>query len=71
MTPEEFERAGKKLFGEKWKPPMARALGIDPTMVWRYQTGGTAIPGPVRAAVKCWLQALRTTGKKPLPIDGD
>lgn len=56
MSPEELERAGLTLYGARWKAPMARALGIDVSMVWRYVTGQVPIPGPVAAALRCFLR---------------
>ena len=55
MTGEELKAAAIKLFGERWwQSALAERLGIDRTQVWRYVTTGR-VPGPVAAAVKCWL----------------
>ena len=51
MTPEAFERAGQRLFGEKWKSPLSRALGLDYVTIWRYATGQAAIPRVVEIAI--------------------
>lgn len=56
MTPDEFVQAGVALYGKRWKAPLARALNIDPSMIWRYVTGAVEIPGPVAAAVRCFLR---------------
>ena len=56
MTGDELKRAGIKLFGERgWQSALARHLGVDRTQIWRYVTNNR-IPGPVIAAVKCWLK---------------
>lgn len=56
MTGDELKEAAIKLFGERgWQSALALHLGIDRTQVWRYVTTGK-IPGPVQAAVKCWME---------------
>lgn len=57
MTPNAFGRAGKKLFGKKWKAPLARALDLDPATIWRYTTGDKVIPVVVALAVDSLLVA--------------
>lgn len=52
MTPVEFEKAGKKLFGKRWKTPLAKALGLHVVTVWRYATGRETIPHMVALAVR-------------------
>jgi hypothetical protein len=56
MSPAEFERAGLRLFGKKWKSPLSRALKLDPSTIWRYVTGHQDIPRVVELAVKELLQ---------------
>lgn len=58
MTPEEFINAGERLYGKRWKTPLARALKIDVSMVWRYATGQVKVPGPVEAALLCFIREL-------------
>jgi hypothetical protein len=61
MTPEELRAAAIKLFGEHgYSAALAKALGVDYTQCWRYFSGRTPIPGPVVAAVKCWLEKAST-----------
>lgn len=55
MTPDELAAAGKKLFGYGWQTRMAGKLGVDGSSVRRYLSGAVPIPGPVKAAVECWL----------------
>lgn len=55
MSADEFVATGEALYGRRWKAPMARALGLDPATVWRYATGAD-IPGPVVAALRCFLR---------------
>lgn len=62
MSPEELKAAAIKLFGERgWSSALATHLGVDRTQVWRYINGKTDVPGPVAAAVRCWLRS----GKPP------
>lgn len=59
MTGEELKIAAIRLFGEKgWVVSLAENLGVDRTQVWRYVSGRTTVPGPVAAAVECWLSKL-------------
>lgn len=59
MTGDELKDAAIKLFGERgWQSALALHLGIDRTQVWRYVTTGK-VPGPVAAAVSCWLRSGR------------
>lgn len=60
MTPDELKAAAMTLFGERgWVTALADKLGVDRTQVWRYVNGTTPVPGPVAAAVKCWLENHR------------
>jgi hypothetical protein len=59
MTPEQFEKAGRQLFGDKWKPAMAKALHMDRTMVWRYVTGQQPIPELVADFIRCLQRERR------------
>lgn len=57
MTGEELKQAGIRLFGERgWQSALALHLGIDRTQIWRY-VSNNSVPGPVAAAVTCWLKA--------------
>ena len=57
MTGEELKAAAIKLFGERgWQSALSSRLGVDRTQVWRYVTNDK-VPGPVAAAVACWLRA--------------
>lgn len=57
MTAEELRRAATTLFGEHpgWQSRLARALKVQRSAVSRWIAGMTPIPGPVEAAVACWL----------------
>ena len=58
MTPRELKRAGHKLFGTDrgWQARLARALETDRASITRYLAGQSPIPGPVAAAITCWLK---------------
>ena len=69
MTPSELKAAAIKLFGERgWVTALATALKVDRTQVWRYINGKGPIPGPVEAAVSCWLERCEF-GKGTQSID--
>lgn len=59
MTAEEFRRAALKLFGKDrgWQTRCAQALGVDRASISRWLSGSIpTVPGPVAAAVECWLK---------------
>jgi hypothetical protein len=57
VTAEELRRAGQQLFGADrgWQTRFADALGVDRASLTRWLSGSVPIPGPVQAAVKCWI----------------
>lgn len=55
MKPDELKAAGRELYGYGWQTRLAENLGIDGSTVRRYVSGAVPIPGPVAAAVQCWL----------------
>lgn len=59
MTAAEFERAGERLYGPRWKAPLARALGRDPSMIWRYATDQAPIPKIVEIGIQGLLRQKR------------
>jgi hypothetical protein len=62
MTPSELRDSAIKLFGERGhSAALAKALGVDYSQVWRYLSGRTPVPGPVAAAVKCWLEKKQSS----------
>lgn len=67
MTGEELRSAAVELWGERgFVSALSRALGVERTQVWRYLNNRTQrIPGPVEAAVACWLARFRETGQRP------
>lgn len=66
MEPDELREAAIKLFGERgWVAALATALGIERTQIWRYLNAKTTVPGPVAAAVRCWLRRFDETGEAP------
>lgn len=60
MTGQELKEAAIKLFGERgWTTALAENLGVDRSQIWRYVNNRTDVPGPVEAAVRCWLMNRR------------
>jgi hypothetical protein len=59
VTADELRQAGIEIFGSRgWTSALASRLGIDRVSVWRYVSGQLPVPGPVAAAVQCWLREL-------------
>jgi hypothetical protein len=62
LKAEELTKAGKKLYGERgWKEKLADALAVDSSSVRRWVSGSIPVPGPVAAAVRCFLRNQRLT----------
>lgn len=60
MTPAELKKAGEKLYGKwGWQTRLAEALEVDGSTVRRWVSGAVPIPGPVAAAVRCFIDRLR------------
>lgn len=56
MTPDELRKACVKLYGSHgWQSRLSEALSVDGSTVRRWVSGTVAIPGPVAAAVRCFL----------------
>lgn len=65
MSPSELQSAAIKLFGEAgWRSRLASALGVDRAQPGRWMQMAT-VPGPVAAAVECWLRRFDETGERP------
>lgn len=57
FTREDLINAGHALYGERgWQEAMARDLCVDSSSVRRWTSGAIPVPGPVAAALKCWLR---------------
>ncbi|TDR94599.1 helix-turn-helix domain-containing protein [Enterovirga rhinocerotis] len=68
MTADGLRAAAIEIWGERgWTSSLSAALGVERTQVWRYLNGRTPVPGPVRAAVTCWLACYRRDGTRPPP----
>jgi hypothetical protein len=59
MTPAALERAGQRLYGERWKSPLAAALHVKRHTVDNWHAGRSAIPGPAAVAIGLLPQARR------------
>lgn len=61
MTPDELRKACVKLYtAYGWQTRLAEALEVDGSTVRRWVSGAVPIPGPVAAAVKCFLERKRS-----------
>lgn len=52
-TPRQLRAALKRLRLSQSKA--ARRLGVQQSTIYRWLAGGRKIPGPVEAAIRCWL----------------
>jgi hypothetical protein len=52
MTPELFEQIGEALYGEEWRTPLSRDLGVSYLNVRRWAAGDKAIPPGVEAELR-------------------
>lgn len=60
MTPQELRDAGVALYGSwGWQTRLAEELRVDGSTVRRWVSGAIPIPGPVEAAVKCFLNSRK------------
>lgn len=64
MSPQELERAGIALFGERFRSALASALGVSKGAITNWFQG-TPIPGSVIAAITAWLRIKELTGELP------
>lgn len=78
LTPQHLKGAGKRLFGPKWKAPLARALGYSYAQLWRLLSGKAAITITLEQAmtgiearkggfVPSWEKPRRSTGAPETP----
>lgn len=59
MNPKQLKDAGEKLYGYGWQTKLAKDLNVDGSTVRRWVSGAVPIPGPVAAAVKCFLRETK------------
>jgi len=52
-------KVGEYLYGYGWQTRMAEDLHVDETTVRRWVGGRSALPGPVRAALTCFVSHKR------------
>lgn len=66
MTSDELRAAAVEMFGDRgYTTDLALRLGVERSSVHRYMSGQLPVPGPVAAAVLCWLTRYRETGVLP------
>ncbi|QCE35665.1 hypothetical protein FAI40_10180 [Acetobacteraceae bacterium] len=57
MTPEKLEKIGKALFGEeRWKSPLATALGVNSSSIRAIMRGDRDIPQGWTPEIKSYLE---------------
>jgi transcriptional regulator with XRE-family HTH domain len=57
VTPRQLRAALKRL--RLSQSEAARRLGVEQSTIYRWLAGERRIPGPVDAAVRCWLNETR------------
>lgn len=56
MTGNELKNAAIEIYGKwGWQAKAAEALGVDASSVRRWTSGQIPVPGPVAAAVRCFI----------------
>jgi len=60
VTPSEIIEAGERLFGPRWRQPLADALGVDIATLRRWTSAQIAIPKRVALAVQFLLSESTT-----------
>lgn len=61
MTPKELGETGKRLFGNEWIGPLARAINYSHTAVWRASQPGATIT----RRMELEIEKLEMQTKKP------
>ncbi len=57
MSAQELRDAGVELYGNwGWQTRLAEALFVDGSTVRRWVSGAVSVPGPVEAAIHCFLR---------------
>lgn len=60
MSSGDFKAAAVSLYGTRgWQIAIAAALNVDVSSVRRWAGGQVPVPGPVEAAVRCFLRSGR------------
>ncbi len=60
MTPKQLCDTGVKLWGDRgWQTRMAESLKVDGSTVRRWVSGALPIPGPVEAALQCFMREAK------------
>lgn len=52
MTPAQLQATGRLLYGDNWKGPLARALGINKRVVQRWANGQWEVPETVEPEIR-------------------
>ncbi len=60
MSPDELKSLGPTLYAKGWQTRLAEALGVDGSTVRRWVSGASPIPGPAAAAIRCFVERLKT-----------
>lgn len=60
MKPQELADICRELWGSYgWQTRLAEALDVDGSTVRRWVSGAVPVPGPVAAALRCFLREKR------------
>ena len=56
MSGQELKESAIQLYGSHgWQSSLAKDLGVDTSSIRRWVSGAVPVPGPVAAAVKCFI----------------
>jgi hypothetical protein len=52
MSGDELTKIAEKIYGKRWREPLARILDVDLATLRRWTSGQIKVPGPVALAMK-------------------
>lgn len=54
-----LERLAMRIYGESWRAALAEEMMVEPSTVWRWQSGNAPIPQAVFVALECRAREKR------------
>jgi hypothetical protein len=65
----DLRSAGERLYGEHWRQPLARWLGVHPATLRRWCSEEIAVPEPVLLAIRLRLELVERRARAKLAAD--
>lgn len=56
VTPDELSAIARKIYGKRWREPLARVLGVNLATLRRWTSAQVKVPGPVALALRLMAQ---------------